>query len=351
MVVATFALFHDVLFLKFKIMTLQKADSIVPTIDVASYLKDPSSSEAKGVVDAVRDACKKTGFFQVTGHGLSPKLQKELLAASEKFFSLGYNQKRELDARTTVGRRGYDVLASQAYDDGSFTDLKEGFYVGHNIPLYDEVVKQKRFFMGPNVWPNASILSGEEFRRPVEAYFHAIHGLSLSILKLVAATLPYGPDVFKDVTVGHTVAVLRMLHYPPMPPTQSLEGRKQFGAGAQTDFGAITLLLQDDNPGLEVLDPETNDFVAVDPSPNAFVFNVGDMLSFWTSGEYKSSVHRVINKAPRDRYSAAFFYDGSLDCPLVPLDESNKSSGGGDVLTVEKHMIKRITESYGAKTE
>lgn len=332
-------------------MTVGKTDSIVPTIDVASYLKDQSSSEAKLVVDAVRDACRKTGFFQVTGHGISPALQKSLLAASEKFFSLEYDEKTKLDARTTVGRRGYDVLASQVYDDGSFPDLKEGFYVGHDIPLDDEVFKKKQFFMGPKVWPNASILPEDKFRQPVEAYFHAIHELSLSILTLVASTLPYGPDVFKSFTVGHTVAVLRMLHYAPLPPTQSLDGRKQFGAGAHTDFGAITLLLQDENPGLEVMDPETNEFVAVDPSPNAFVFNVGDILSFWTSGEYKSSVHRVINKAPRDRYSAAFFYDGALDCPLVPLGESNKASDGGNVLTVEKHMIKRITESYGAKME
>ncbi|TQS32274.1 hypothetical protein Golomagni_07416, partial [Golovinomyces magnicellulatus] len=118
-----------------------------------------------------------------------------------------------------------------------------------------------------------------------------------------------------------------------MPPKDSLAGKKQLGAGAHTDFGAITLLLQDENAGLEVMDPKTSEFVAVDPSPNAFVFNVGDMLSFWTGGEYKSSVHRVINKVPRDRYSAAFFYDGALDCPLVPLSDPKATTSGSDGLT------------------
>ncbi len=331
------------------IMSQENNTSIVPTIDVSAYLQDPASTAANLVIDAIRDACRNTGFFQIVGHGLSPGLQEGLLAASRKFFSLDYEQKCKLDARNNVGRRGYDVLASQAYDDKSLPDLKEGFYVGPDVPLEDKAVKQRRFFMGPNVWPDATALPEESFRQPVEAYFDAIHDLSLVMLKLVASTLPYGTDVFKDFTVGHTVSVLRLLHYPPMPPKDSLAGKKQLGAGAHTDFGAITLLLQDDNPGLEVMDPSTNKFVAVEPSRNAFVFNVGDMLSFWTGGEYKSSVHRVINKAPRDRYSAAFFYDGALDCPLAPLNQPNASRCGTDILTVEKHMIKRINESYATK--
>lgn len=319
--------------------------NIVPTIDIAAYLRDPASADAALVVDAVRDACRNTGFFQVVGHGLSTELQKGLFDASRRFFSLDYNQKCKLDARNNIGRRGYDVLASQAYDEDNLPDLKEGFYVGPDVPLDDPAVQQRRFFMGPNVWPDAAALADDQFRQPVEAYFESLNNLSLALLKLVAATLPYGPGVFDNFTVGHTVSVLRMLHYPPMPADAS---EKQLGAGAHTDFGAITLLLQDESPGLEVMDPATNEFVAVDPCPDALVFNVGDMLSFWTGGEYKSSVHRVINKAPRDRYSAAFFYDGALDCPLVPLDQKATASDG-DVLTVEKHMIKRITESYAPK--
>ncbi|KAG7284746.1 hypothetical protein NEMBOFW57_009357 [Staphylotrichum longicolle] len=178
------------------------------------------------------------------------------------------------------------------------------------------------------------------------------------MLELIERTLPYGRGIFDAFTCGHTVSVLRLLHYPPVLRASneaSIEGEdrphQQLGAGAHTDFGAITLLLQDEHPGLEVLDPATNEFVPVDPSPNTFVFNVGDMLSLWTAGEYKSSVHRVINKARTDRYSAAFFYDGALDCPLTPLGRKRVDVDGDnatDVITVEKHMLKRIAESYGA---
>ncbi|KAK3935247.1 putative 2OG-Fe(II) oxygenase family oxidoreductase [Diplogelasinospora grovesii] len=257
------------------------------------------------VIDAVRDACRRTGFFQV------------------RFFALPPDEKKKLDATTTIGRRGYDVLASQSYHVDTLPDLKEGFYVGHDVPLGDPKAQTRRFFMGPNVWPEPEVLGRSDFRDPAEAYFEAVHGLALKMLELIEGTLPYGKGIFREFAAGHTVSVLRMLHYPPAPPPRNSPGggkKQQLGAGAHIDFGAITVLLQDEHPGLEVLDPET---------------------------KYKStcSVHRVINKAPTDRYSAVFFYDGALDCPLTPLNQLVEERE--DVLTVEKHTIKRITDSYG----
>ena len=76
------------------------------------------------------------------------------------------------------------------------------------------------------------------------------------------------------------------------------------------------------------------------------MINIGDMLSKWTSNEYKSSWHRVMNENKTDRYSVVFFFDGNLDCPLTQLDGSD---AGGEVLTVEKHMIHRMTTSYGTR--
>lgn len=325
--------------------------NLVPTIDISPFLHNPRSVAGEKVVDAVRAACRKTGFFQLVGHGLPRVTQSALLNATKNFFDLDALEKAKLDARNQIGRRGYDVLASQTYHADHKPDLKEGFYIGHDVPLDDPKVQAKRFFMGPNVWPAPEVLSEELFRRPAERYFEAVHDLGLKVLGIIERSLPYGPGIFDEFTKGHTVAVLRCLHYPPVPQRSSSpqpDDKKQLGAGAHTDFGAITLLLQDDHAGLEVLDPDTNEFAAVDPSPDAFVFNVGDMLSFWTGGEYKSSVHRVINKAPTDRYSAAFFYDGAHDCPLIPLNQKPGEAGDGDCLTVEKHMIKRISESYGA---
>ncbi|KAI0016490.1 putative 2OG-Fe(II) oxygenase family oxidoreductase [Xylariomycetidae sp. FL0641] len=339
---------------------------LIPVVDIGPFLRDPQSPAAGHVVDLVRQACRTTGFFQIVGHGVSQALQADLLAASRRFFALDRAEKQRLDARATVGRRGYDALESQSYPSGDDEhddrprDRKEGFFLGPDLPPDDPAVRARRFFMGPNVWPDDAVLPRAAFRDPVEAYFDAVHALALRVLGLLEHTLPYGPGIFAAFTAGHTVAALRLLHYPPAPAASSSsttgaddddddDDPKQLGAGAHTDFGAITLLLQDDAAGLEVRDPRTGAFVAVDPSPDALVFNVGDMLAHWTGGAYRSSVHRVINKAPRDRFSAAFFYDGALDCPLRPFGQEDQTGGDHDdnSLTVEKHMLRRIGQSYG----
>lgn len=97
----------------------------VPTIDLSPYLSNPSSAEAETVIDSVRAACLSTGFFQIVGHGLEKSLQKDVFDAAVKFFELPFEEKKKLDAKTHVGHRGYDILASQSYEEGVMADLKE----------------------------------------------------------------------------------------------------------------------------------------------------------------------------------------------------------------------------------
>ena len=202
--------------------------------------------------------------------------------------------------------------------------------------------------MGPNIWPPFSVQPAASFRDPVLAYYSAIYALSLRVLDLIAATLPYGPGVFDDFKSHTPAAPLRLLHYPPAPTgLGSTQSARQLGASAHTDFGAITLLLQDANEGLEVLNQAAGEWMSIPPSDSGeYVVNVGDMLSAWTAGAYKSSVHRVINKSPGDRYSAVFFFDGNLDTPLAPLDGREPD---GAIKTVEQHMLERMSSSYGTK--
>ena len=219
------------------------------------------------------------------------------------------------------------------------TFITQGFYVATDVPSDSPL--SGRLFMGQKIWPSPTSLAKEAFQSPCEAYYTAIHDLSLLVLNLVAETLPYDTSIFKTMSSNTPLCPLRLLHYPPSAKTTS---KPQFGASAHTDFGAITLLLQDSNPGLEVLDQNTNSWTPINPTPEAYVVNLGDMVSQLTGGAYKSSVHRVVNKNPTDRYSIVFFFDGNLDCPLVPLDGSD---AGGKPATVEEHMLERLSTTYG----
>lgn len=176
-------------------------------------------------------------------------------------------------------------------------------------------------------------------------------------MEILAKGLPYGDGVFREFVSNDPICIMRLLHYPP----QVSRDQRQLGAGAHTDFGellwkpcelkqslkspgAITLLLQDTAGGLEVLDDCTKVWHAVIPDSDAYVVNIGDMLSLWTKGIYKSAMHRVINKSGGDRYSIPFFFDGNVEVELKPLDGSEPTRGRA--VTVEEHMLERLGTSY-----
>lgn len=97
---------------------------------------------------------------------------------------------------------------------------------------------------------------------------------------------------------------------------------------------------------LDQRDPtKASRWIAVEPNPDAYVVNIGDMLSVWTKGQYKSTVHRVVNKTTRDRCSVPFFFDGKADVRLLPLDGSDPLPGKEN-LTVLGHMLERFETTY-----
>jgi isopenicillin N synthase-like dioxygenase len=164
--------------------------------------------------------------------------------------------------------------------------------VGHEIPASDPRVKNNTFLMGPNIWPPSELIPEKDFKEPVSNYYAKIFALSLKVLDVIAAGMDFEgiAEVFKEFTANDAGASVRLLHYPP----DKGNDKNQLGAGAHTDFGAITLLLQDEVGGLQVWDYVGKEWRDVEPVKEAYVVNVGDMLQMWTSGVYKSSLHRVV---------------------------------------------------------
>ena len=108
---------------------------------------------------------------------------------------------------------------------------------------------------------------------------------------------------------------LRLLHYPPQRPEDDGE---HLGARAHTDTNAFTILAQDNNGGLEIRNRDS-EWVAVPPIEGTFVVNVGEVLKVWTDGIFSSTLHRVINRSGRERFSIPFFMYPSYDALIQPL--------------------------------
>jgi isopenicillin N synthase-like dioxygenase len=245
-------------------------------------------------------------------------------------------------SKVSKANRGYEVLGGQVLEAGAPPDRKEGYYIGLELPARAiRALPPGRFNRGPNVWP--ADLPG--FEPTMAGYFEAMRRLSERLMKGIALSLDLSEDYF-DTFKKDPVATLRLLHYPPQREDAAPNEK---GAGAHTDWGALTLLLQDEVGGLQVFDKNTDEWIHADPVPGTFVVNLGDALAHWTNDMYKSTLHRVVNASGRERYSVPYFYDGDADYEVVCIPTCLKPGEEPKYapITVEGHLMNMYRKSYG----
>lgn len=134
-------------------------------------------------------------------------------------------------------------------------------------------------------------------------------GLARHIFRLFALSLNLLEDYFEPL-VTHPGGIARLLKYPPSSnpkPLSTTDQEEELGLGAHTDYECFTLLLQSPTPGLEILSPDGK-WISAEPVEGGLVVNVADFLTRWTNDVYKSTVHRVVNRTARERYSVPFFF-------------------------------------------
>ncbi len=287
-------------------------------------LIDLASAPPEELARRIDEALCGTGFFAVRGHGVSRELTAAAFDAGHRFFALPEETKRRWHIDQWPLQRGFDPVGWQALDPATPPDLKESFYTGVEA-------------IGPNQWPDEALVPG--FRAAIEAYAAAMEATARRLMGLfeVALELPAGHF---DAFMRHPTCTTRLLHYPPQP---AVAAQGQIGCGAHTDWGALTLLAQDDAGGLQVLSKEG--WIDMPPVEGALVVNIGDMTQRWTNDRWPSTMHRVINRgrppgrpkddhSPRgtgaegdvgpdssghDRWSIAYFFDLDAEASIVPL--------------------------------
>jgi isopenicillin N synthase-like dioxygenase len=260
----------------------------------------------------VRDlgaAYEQHGFVILTDHGMPQELIDRFLGLYKTFFAWPEDAKRRYHVPGGGGARGYTPFGIETAKGATHHDLKEFWHVGRELPEGHAYRK----YMADNVWINE--LTG--FRDTSIEMFETFDSTGRRILRAIAAILNLPADFFEDkVQLGNSV--LRVIHYPPMPPQPTDSVR----AGAHEDINVITLLLGAEEPGLQVLS-KRGEWLEVNPSPGSMVVNVGDMLQRLTNGTLRSTSHRVINpksdRARHARYSMPFFLHFNPDFPIAAL--------------------------------
>jgi isopenicillin N synthase-like dioxygenase len=273
----------------------------IPVIDLGLSFS-PSLDDRRTVAREIHYACRSTGFFYVAHHGIPGSLVDDMFAGARRFFDRPMAEKEQVHISTSPARRGFEGPGLQALDPESPPDLKEGFLIGSDRGPDHPLVRAGTPRHGMNNW-----LADESdgLRHAGEAYFTAAMALGRHLMRLIALSLDL-PETSFEGYFRDPDASLRMLHYPPHPPGARFN---QLGCGAHTDWGAITILAQDDCGGLEV-QAANGEWIMAMPIDGTFVVNIGDLLARWTNDLYRSTAHRVLNnRSGRDRYSAALFFD------------------------------------------
>jgi isopenicillin N synthase-like dioxygenase len=276
----------------------------LPIIDLGSSGEGDGASLTR-IAAEVGAACRDVGFFYVVNHGVAPELIARAFAQSHAFFALPVADKRVLAIETIGGNRGYSGLLHEALDPARGPDMKEAFNVGLDLAADDPELLAGKPFRSLNAWPGVS-----GFRETLLSYYDACAGLGAQLHRAFASDLGVRRDFFDD-KFDRPMATLRLLHYPA--PSRGSD--PQTGAGAHTDYGALTLLATDDVGGLEVR-TRAGQWVEAPVVPGAFIVNIGDCLMRWTNDVYVSTPHRVVNRSARERYSIAFFYDPNPDATV-----------------------------------
>jgi len=195
-------------------------------------------------------------------------------------------------------------------------DLKETFNVGPIDPplrpLDEMDDPDERAVYASNLWPVAV----PELRPAAEGYYRSMAELADRLMAVFATALDLPADWFAPLIDRHGSA-LRLAHYPAIAVGSDVAGR--FRAGAHTDYGTLTILWTDGNPGLEVELPDGT-WADVEPVPGSLIVNLGDLMQRWTNDRWRSTMHRVLPVADgRSRLSIPFFHNANWDAHVECL--------------------------------
>jgi isopenicillin N synthase-like dioxygenase len=308
----------------------------IPVIDFAG-VRDGDAAALGRAGSAIYDACTTIGFFYIVNHGVPQPVIDAAEHAARTFFAFPLDVKRRVAVNHR--HRGFNALGDATMYQAKRPDYKEFFSIGLELPEDDPDVLAGQALRGPNNWPDFM----PELRPMLYRYYEELGRCGAALLRAVATGLGVDADFFAS-RYAKRMQRTQMVYYPPQPPVSDDD---QFGVAPHTDYGCITLLWQDRIGGLQVREIANDMWIDAPPIDGSFVVNVGDLLARWTDDRFRSTLHRVINRSGRERYSIATFYDPTYTAAVDPRDLAGVSSAAGAPVAAGDYILGRINDSMG----
>ncbi|KAI3695645.1 hypothetical protein L1987_78644 [Smallanthus sonchifolius] len=270
----------------------------VPAIDLHG-VGDKGSLRRENIVKEIKHASEKWGFFQVVNHGIPVKVVEDMVKGVREFHEQDVEVKKDYYSRDPQRmvkfNTNYDLYMSRAanWRDTLIIDMSSKYHLDpQDLPLV------------------CRCLAGDFYLASKDATVEYINHLMKfvdTLLELLSEALGLEPNYLKmlECDKGKSLAGH---YYPTCPkPDQTL------GISKHTNASFVTLLVQDEIGGLEVL--HQNQWVNVEPIPEAIVVNIGDLLQIISNDRFKSVTHQAFGNVTQARTSVACFFHGVATPP------------------------------------
>ncbi|XP_072092475.1 1-aminocyclopropane-1-carboxylate oxidase homolog 1 isoform X1 [Arachis hypogaea] len=250
----------------------------IPVIDLGSLHEQGSSRQE--IIEKVKDACEKWGFFQVVNHDIPECVLDEMIDGARRFHEQDPEVKREIYSR----------------------DISRMVYYNTNFDLYTTPAVNWRDTLTCVLAPRPldPLQLPSICRDIIIKYAEYVKKLGLVLFELLSEALGLNPNYLKDIDCAEGLFMLNH-YYPPCP-----EPELTLGTSGHWDSSFLTVLLQDQVGGLQIF--YENQWIDITPVPGALIINLGDMMQLITNHKFVSSKHRVLARKTGPRVSVACFF-------------------------------------------
>ncbi|GMH31352.1 hypothetical protein Nepgr_033195 [Nepenthes gracilis] len=262
----------------------------VPTID----LNDPDEEKLVGLIVK---AGSEWGLFQIVNHGIPSEVINNLQKVGKEFFELPHEEK-EVYAKPQGSKtvEGYGTQLQRELEG------KKGWvdHLFHRI--WPPSVINYRF------WP----MNPPSYRDANEQYTIYLRKVADKLFKCLSLGLGLEEDAMKASIGGDDIEYLLKINcYPPCPRPDLV-----LRVVAHTDMSALTLLVPNEVPGLQV--SRDGRWYDVKYIPNALVIHIGDQIEIFSNGNYKAVLHRSTVNKDTTRMSWPVFLEPPSDQVIGP---------------------------------
>ncbi|XP_050150137.1 gibberellin 20 oxidase 1-B-like [Malus sylvestris] len=274
----------------------------IPVISLQGILDGRKNPDYEKVCRVMVSACEKWGFFKLVDHGVALEIIENFIGSLNGLFDLSMEQKVK-GVRSATLPLGYCATNPDYEKNLPWAEILQLLQSPQQVVAFANKVFGDQH---------------QQFSNAMIRYLNALDNLGMTILEMLAHGLGLPDNFFTENFEEKEATMIRVNRYPPCPLPE-----KCLGLGSHSDPHTLTILLQDDVGGLQVLTSD-NKWIGIRPVQNSFIINIGDTLEAWTNGKLRSVVHRAVLNKEKNRLSAAYFMSprnsALIDCPLVLMD-------------------------------